>query len=735
MALRPDTVDIENMRQSTCKSPRNPGGVARALALCLIGMLVPMHGWAASNTVLAPDSNSRITVENAVVNGATTTVLFWTHPDLGDPGMGEECPLNFYTLELQPGLPDAQPRQVAGKVCGNGLSRARLASTGDLSIVAGGRLEQWRGGERLKVTAFSGVDAMQEFGIDVANGAPLLDLNPAGDVIVSAPVRPPAGQSPTDEGWHMVSLKPGLQPRWRSRVFLDGMRILPGNVWAGYRGNALFFGTVLPADMSRLGEDPMLFFVDEEGRLHDPVKLGTGESMAMQDMLQADEGDLQKLFAQLDATTSEDVRKLAAQAREDGGFDVLLERRSDLQERTGHFLMRFDATGRLQAEYPLTDPIVPHGLERWTDFYVDGEQLVLLASVTASQPAVQSKRKGYMQNVVAEIPLAGGPHTARLIPLDPRYLKAAMDAGDEDIQYLENLPGGTPQRLTRLGPRPLAISLGKLQRRPALRLDESTPDLLAYEEAYQQRQAERAKQQAREQRKSQREASKQAFNADIAAAVGMTPEAFAALSNQERKEAMIHSGNYDAIMAAGMNQAASAQGSGPTIGTGPNSGPGAAQPMAPTQGLPPDMAAQMAAAMAQAQQDMADSGMAVPPELAAMMASVNNAAGGAAATGQQSSVSAPGEGFKMPVMDVFEIRAKGTLLTGIVERGRVKVGDTVCLVTARSGVREVSVEAIQMRNMEVDSAGQGDLPGILIGGLDPGTAEKGDELRSSCATN
>lgn len=64
---------------------------------------------------------------------------------------------------------------------------------------------------------------------------------------------------------------------------------------------------------------------------------------------------------------------------------------------------------------------------------------------------MQAKRKGWMQTVVSWIDLDTGVPISRLIPLDRRYLEAAMNAGDAEMQYLDGLPGGEPALLTSLG--------------------------------------------------------------------------------------------------------------------------------------------------------------------------------------------------------------------------------------------------------------------------------------------
>jgi hypothetical protein len=89
-----------------------------------------------------------------------------------------------------------------------------------------------------------------------------------------------------------------------------------------------------------------------------------------------------------------------------------------------------------------------------------------------------------------------------------------------------------------------------------LRLDEASEELLAWDEVYQQRQTKLAREDARQQDKAARQARTQQLDADMAAATGMTPEEYAALSDTERKAAMIRSGDMDAMMAAAQKQAA-----------------------------------------------------------------------------------------------------------------------------------------------------------------------------------
>ena len=81
---------------------------------------------AAENTARPMDSNSRITIENAVVHGDETTIFFLTLPDRGDPNAGKPCPLNYYSLKLKPGLPAVNIDVVAKGVCSGLLQKSRL---------------------------------------------------------------------------------------------------------------------------------------------------------------------------------------------------------------------------------------------------------------------------------------------------------------------------------------------------------------------------------------------------------------------------------------------------------------------------------------------------------------------------------------------------------------------------------------------------------------------------------
>jgi elongation factor Tu len=83
--------------------------------------------------------------------------------------------------------------------------------------------------------------------------------------------------------------------------------------------------------------------------------------------------------------------------------------------------------------------------------------------------------------------------------------------------------------------------------------------------------------------------------------------------------------------------------------------------------------------------------------------------------------------FLMPVEDVFSIEGRGTVVTGRIERGSIKVGDEISIV----GIRDTSkttVTGIEMFNKSLDSGQAGDNAGILLRGLKKEDVERGQVL-------
>jgi elongation factor Tu len=83
--------------------------------------------------------------------------------------------------------------------------------------------------------------------------------------------------------------------------------------------------------------------------------------------------------------------------------------------------------------------------------------------------------------------------------------------------------------------------------------------------------------------------------------------------------------------------------------------------------------------------------------------------------------------FLMPVEDVFTITGRGTVGTGRVERGRVKVGDEVEIVGFRESKKSV-VTGIEMFRKLLDEGIAGDNVGVLLRGIERDDIERGQVL-------
>jgi elongation factor Tu len=83
--------------------------------------------------------------------------------------------------------------------------------------------------------------------------------------------------------------------------------------------------------------------------------------------------------------------------------------------------------------------------------------------------------------------------------------------------------------------------------------------------------------------------------------------------------------------------------------------------------------------------------------------------------------------FLMSVEDVFSITGRGTVATGKIERGIVKVNDTVEIVGLRD-TKETVVTGIEMFRKLLDSGMAGDNVGILLRGIDKEGIERGQVL-------
>ena len=84
--------------------------------------------------------------------------------------------------------------------------------------------------------------------------------------------------------------------------------------------------------------------------------------------------------------------------------------------------------------------------------------------------------------------------------------------------------------------------------------------------------------------------------------------------------------------------------------------------------------------------------------------------------------------FLMPVEDVFSISGRGTVATGRVERGVVKVSDTVEIVGLMEKPRTTVVTGVEMFHKLLDQAEAGDNIGVLLRGVQRNEIERGQVL-------
>ena len=84
--------------------------------------------------------------------------------------------------------------------------------------------------------------------------------------------------------------------------------------------------------------------------------------------------------------------------------------------------------------------------------------------------------------------------------------------------------------------------------------------------------------------------------------------------------------------------------------------------------------------------------------------------------------------FLMPVEDVFTITGRGTVATGRVERGELKVGDAVEIVGLADEPKDTVVTGVEMFRKILDRAEAGDNIGALLRGVDRKEIERGQVL-------
>ena len=84
--------------------------------------------------------------------------------------------------------------------------------------------------------------------------------------------------------------------------------------------------------------------------------------------------------------------------------------------------------------------------------------------------------------------------------------------------------------------------------------------------------------------------------------------------------------------------------------------------------------------------------------------------------------------FLMPVEDVFSITGRGTVATGRVERGQLKVGDELQIVGIKPEIKKSVCTGVEMFRKILDHAEAGDNIGVLLRGIDKKEIERGQVL-------
>ena len=86
--------------------------------------------------------------------------------------------------------------------------------------------------------------------------------------------------------------------------------------------------------------------------------------------------------------------------------------------------------------------------------------------------------------------------------------------------------------------------------------------------------------------------------------------------------------------------------------------------------------------------------------------------------------------FLMPVEDIFSISGRGTVVTGRVERGKVKVGGEIEIVGIRPTQKRI-VTGVEMFKKLLDEGVAGDNVGLLLRGVEKGDVERGQVIAKS----
>jgi elongation factor Tu len=84
--------------------------------------------------------------------------------------------------------------------------------------------------------------------------------------------------------------------------------------------------------------------------------------------------------------------------------------------------------------------------------------------------------------------------------------------------------------------------------------------------------------------------------------------------------------------------------------------------------------------------------------------------------------------FLMPVEDVFSIKGRGTVGTGRIERGKIKIGEEVSIIGLSKDIRNTIVTGVEMFNKTMDEGLAGDNVGLLLRGVEKKDLERGQVI-------
>ncbi len=84
--------------------------------------------------------------------------------------------------------------------------------------------------------------------------------------------------------------------------------------------------------------------------------------------------------------------------------------------------------------------------------------------------------------------------------------------------------------------------------------------------------------------------------------------------------------------------------------------------------------------------------------------------------------------FLMPIEDVFSIKGRGTVGTGRVERGQVKVGEDLEIIGLKKEIKRTVCTGVEMFNKVLDFGQAGDNVGVLLRGVEKNELERGQVL-------